>query len=42
MGQPPTAGTKYWWGLELPLAANGAGGIAFTQQTMVMPITWSN
>jgi hypothetical protein len=40
MGQPPTAGTKYWWGLELPLAASG--GVAFTQQTMVMPITWSN
>jgi hypothetical protein len=40
MGQPPTAATKYWWGLELPLAASG--GVAFTQQTMVMPITWSN
>ena len=42
MGQPPTAGTKYWWGLGFPLAANGSGGIAFTQRTMVMGITWSN
>ena len=34
------ANTKYWWGLELPVAAQN--GVTFTQQTMVLPITWSN
>jgi hypothetical protein len=35
------AGTQYWWGLELPHPPSGSGGIGWTQQTMVFPITWS-
>jgi hypothetical protein len=34
------AGTQYWWGLELPHPGTG-GGVAWTQQTMVFPITWA-
>ncbi|MEO6777497.1 MAG: carboxypeptidase-like regulatory domain-containing protein [Kofleriaceae bacterium] len=34
------AGTAYWWGLELPHPAT-SGGIGWTQQTMVFPITWA-
>lgn len=35
------AGTQYWWGLELPHPPGQSGGIGWTQQTMVFPITWA-
>ena len=35
------AGTQYWWGLELPHPPSQSGGIGWTQQTMVFPITWA-
>jgi hypothetical protein len=35
------AATQYWWGLELPHPPAQAGGIGWTQQTMVFPITWA-
>ena len=40
--QVPNAvmGTRYWWGIEQPQPA-GSGGLSFTYQTMVFPITWS-
>jgi hypothetical protein len=38
--QDAMMGTRYWWGIEQPRPA-GTGGISWTYQTMVFPITWS-
>ena len=35
------AATQYYWGIEIPHAAD-ASGLTWTSQTMVLPITWSN
>ncbi|MFT3694093.1 MAG: carboxypeptidase-like regulatory domain-containing protein [Kofleriaceae bacterium] len=36
-----TPGTQYWWGIEASTPPVGSGGVTWTYQSMVFPMTWT-